>query len=542
MDDLIQNGKFSFEAYQKLVEEGARRYAEEKKAQGLQNQQSHRSEESQRPEVEQSSKRQANSPLTNRLTSRSRTDHETSPLRQSTKRKTPTEKSDEHQPKVQLRAQSIDLESGTVSAAESKIKTNAETLTRRDTITEPEAGTETTVKLMRLRQPPVSAFGDGRRLKNTVSSYKIPKSLKLNQGSSSFAPSKASPAKSASAASDQASPRTPSNSIAPKAILKSADKEWGNNIEWLAKMKIDMKRNDKEIAQLKLIKDPISACQNLKEQEKLSAKYEKIRGYLHQYRHLKVDAQMVRNSRLLEVNTGLPYLFLGGHQFPFDIKADAKELAMKWRRRDFDPDMMRGIDYEGGTNKYGRLKGDTMKLRADDFGELQLANGQWFPTWLCAVRDGAHGSSQAGIYGRQGKGAFSVVMAGTYDDVDNGDRVEYCGVSKAAPFENDANSTRLLFQNVNNRDRPVRLLRSQKLNSKKGDVNVYAPEIGLRYDGLYHVTGSRTISEEKGEYRFFLERVPGQDPIRYQGTSKRPTDLEIQEYNIHKQKLKGIGA
>ena len=70
-----------------------------------------------------------------------------------------------------------------------------------------------------------------------------------------------------------------------------------------------------------------------------------------------------------------------------------------------------------------------IRFRHDEPGPLQLVNGQWFASWMCALRDGAHGSAQAGIYGQSGNGgAFSIVLAGRYKDVDNGDVVEYCGV------------------------------------------------------------------------------------------------------------------
>ena len=331
---------------------------------------------------------------------------------------------------------------------------------------------------------------------------------------------------------------------AAAATNANADNVWGNRIGWLAGMSFDYGRNDKTTHELKLIKEIIHQCKLPRHQERLQELFHKIRDSLSEFRHYKVDAQIVRNSGLLTSESGLPFLFLGAPQslpaFPFDIRADAKELAMKWRRQDFDPDFLRDIDFK---NKHGSINKNRMKLRADYCSEGDLANGQWFPIWLCAVRDGAHGSAQAGIYGQKGQGAFSVVMAGAYDDIDDGDTVEYCGVAKPAAATVDANSTRLLFENVGRSDRPVRLLRGANINKKKdGPVNLYAPEVGLRYDGMYHVTSYATVSEERGEYRFFLRRVSGQDPIRYEGVTKRPSDLEVQNWRVHQQKLKGIGA
>lgn len=51
-------------------------------------------------------------------------------------------------------------------------------------------------------------------------------------------------------------------------------------------------------------------------------------------------------------------------------------------------------------------------------GHNGLAMGAWFPTRLSALANGAHGASQAGISGNIDYGAFSIVVAATYKDVD----------------------------------------------------------------------------------------------------------------------------
>lgn len=41
----------------------------------------------------------------------------------------------------------------------------------------------------------------------------------------------------------------------------------------------------------------------------------------------------------------------------------------------------------------------------------------------------------------------------------------------------------------------------------------------------------RLIDRAKHHYLFHLVRVPGQDPVRYQGTEVRPTAREMQTYD-----------
>jgi len=69
----------------------------------------------------------------------------------------------------------------------------------------------------------------------------------------------------------------------------------------------------------------------------------------------------------------------------------------------------------------------------------------------------------------------------------------------------------------------VRVLRSSQLPK----TNEYRPKYGLRYDGLYQVTG---YTQEKQSCRFHLERIPGQHPIRFEGVTKRPTRFEEDAY------------
>ena len=97
---------------------------------------------------------------------------------------------------------------------------------------------------------------------------------------------------------------------------------------------------------------------------------------------------------------------------------------------DLDNSMLRGVntttrDTESGRKKNHSLKQDyTKRGPANYFGKGRLVNGQWWPSRLCALRDGAHGQSEAGIHGEAGKGAYSIVVASSrydYDDKDHGE-------------------------------------------------------------------------------------------------------------------------
>ena len=78
---------------------------------------------------------------------------------------------------------------------------------------------------------------------------------------------------------------------------------------------------------------------------------------------------------------------------------------------------------------------------------------------------------------------------------------------------------------------PVRVLRQS--NKKSG----YAPKEGIRYDGLYQITARECLKVETAFYRFTLQRLPGQDPIRYHGVEARPTYEELAELSKMKELL-----
>lgn len=89
--------------------------------------------------------------------------------------------------------------------------------------------------------------------------------------------------------------------------------------------------------------------------------------------------------------------------------------------------MLRGLNRTSATIKgvvhksYSLTKGWPHGQTASVIGHNNLFNGQWWPLRICALRDGAHGAQESGIYGKPGVGAIAVAVAeGGYEDRDYG--------------------------------------------------------------------------------------------------------------------------
>lgn len=323
---------------------------------------------------------------------------------------------------------------------------------------------------------------------------------------------------------------------------------WNTNPSEKERSKI----SDRGVATLlKNVKDEIrTAERNRAVTQAHEATLDTIREYLHKFEHQEgIDQLIMRDSRLLTEESGLPRLFLARHdgfRFPFDIILDAKALYHKWSIQDFDPDIMRGILSKrnrlpsGGKSKSNAIRKDyTHRKSSTYWGPGDLVSGQWWPLLIAALRDGAHGDTQAGISGVKGQGATSVIMTGAHKyrgedgaginecDKDEGDTVRYRGSDPKEGKDCMSDDTALLYDNVRLR-KPVRLLRSHQLN------NLYSPAKGFRYDGVYDVVNGSHLPSKSHHHIFELRRQPNQDPIRYQGIGKRPTPEDLEAYQRHK--------
>lgn len=173
-------------------------------------------------------------------------------------------------------------------------------------------------------------------------------------------------------------------------------------------------------------------------------------------------------------------------------------------------------------------------MAANFVGEGHLVNGQWWPYQICAVLDGAHGAMEAGIYREKEKGALSIVLGTSgYANQDNGNTIQYCGTSGAL---NKATENTKYMMEARRRQTPVRVLRSGAGRPQK--ENLYLPQNGLRYDGLYMVTGETLLDAATAMYQFSLQRIPGQDPIRFLGVAMRPTPEERARFSRIREALR----
>ena len=209
---------------------------------------------------------------------------------------------------------------------------------------------------------------------------------------------------------------------------------------------------------------------------------QKIRDYLHQMAFFDfVDYNLIIQSGVL--NTLRSIFLLGGNATRYhpDIGDDSWVVYKRWYMQSYDPDLLLGIITVPANRSRGiplhRIHDRTHGPPLDSayYGTNLLALGQWWPFQICAVRDGAHGELEAGICGDAEHGAYSIVMSGEkYQDVDNGNTIEYCG-TKGTATQISAGTSQLLRSYELQND--IRVLRSHKLSKE----NPYRPIKGIRY-------------------------------------------------------------
>lgn len=312
-------------------------------------------------------------------------------------------------------------------------------------------------------------------------------------------------------------------------------------------------RNVQSEKSLQRMKECIGRCEQAGSRKELAKILDELRNEIHKAEiTLEVDGNLLRKNFMLHP-TGIVQIFTSDKvDFPWDIRADAFQLYNRWREEDFKVHLLRHIVTKRSLKRNADSIAADWSHSADYYGEGNLVLGQWWPTQLCTVRDSAHGAAQGGIYGRTGKGAFSIVLAaGGYDDQDNGEDIWYSGtvsndLAKTMARSNSTtqvgtehvfgatSNTRRLIESCEMIKNPVRVIRSHNLPKS----NLYRPSVGFRYDGLYEVVAYELTDKAKGAYRFNLKRCAGQNPIRYKdNAARRPTSFEIAEYE--KLKLDG---
>jgi hypothetical protein len=290
------------------------------------------------------------------------------------------------------------------------------------------------------------------------------------------------------------------------------------------------KRRPQALNSLETLKECIRQCYaNIQPPTALGKLQNTLRDHVHKAEFLPdVTIFVVRKANILHPANGLPRIFTDSASFPSDLKADAYQLYTRWYRQDFENNIMRGIRTVTKDRNADRIDETYKKQFPGDakyYGAGDLVLGQWWPTQLCTVRDGAHGAAQGGIFGEKEKGTYSIVMSGGggYHDDDHGDTITYSGTD-GRDFTPTENTLRLVESSK--LGNPVRVIRSAQLNKS----NKYRPEMGLRYDGLYTVKGYTITDLQKQIHRFVLVREEGQEQIRCEGRAKRPTGEEKREF------------
>jgi hypothetical protein len=300
-------------------------------------------------------------------------------------------------------------------------------------------------------------------------------------------------------------------------------------------------------ALLRALNDQVSdiASQPADNSKDLKDDMHDLREHLHELMarpYRTVTPRILYVQHMLHLNgEGLLRLIDGSSadaiDWPLDIRADAMELYQRWHKRQFDPDPFRGIILGKPSGaSYNRdhrtdeLDPDWLKRfpRKFDTGSDDQINGQWWPTQLAAIRDGAHANIDSWIARVPGTDVVSCILRGGfgYDNVDYGDEIllSTWGVrkNKSCSLKSQAMCSQ------SEKHGSIRLLRSSSVESK------YAPKAGLRYDGLYYVAAIEMrppASDPKQRYRFRLKRVSDQDPIRWKAPYARPTRQELEVYD-----------
>lgn len=298
------------------------------------------------------------------------------------------------------------------------------------------------------------------------------------------------------------------------------------------------KHSRSDVETVKYITTLIKRRQDLPANTNPDRLHSDIRQRLHQMEFYDfISGIIIKKSKILDETQGLPAIFDSPNaHYPWDIRADAESLYLRWLSGTTDPHLLRGIETlrktTNGTKRTTHRLEPSYKDRrsCDHVGPGDLQNGQWWPLQIGAMRDGAHGEIEAGIHGKPDKGAFSVVLSGGgYADEDEGTTIRYCGTSGAAG--KPSVGTNYLKQSCG-LGNAVRVLRSAALPAR----NRYRPSRGLRFDGMYDVVGFEVLDEGTAMCRFLLVRRDGQDPIRCEGVEARPTNEEVAEYT----KIRGL--
>jgi hypothetical protein len=316
--------------------------------------------------------------------------------------------------------------------------------------------------------------------------------------------------------------------VSPRSLKATSSQYEKSEPEWLL-MVNTTKQTPKERTTIKFfnrIRDDIRVIEKALENNEKLVRIAELRTKIHQAFFVVggVNPVILKVSKMLNPKVGLATIF-DSPILPWDIKSDAKELHGKWCSKQFLTDLLVGLNFveaPSSTPKKPKKRIDLehkYKEAWKVFGDNHLLNGQWWPRQICAIRDGAHGSSVAGISGISGEGAVSIVYSGTYKgDKDDGEDMWYSGTNSKDTEPTPATNRMLESQK---HGKLIRVIRTSNGKSP------FKPQKGLRYDGLYKILSSELIEGTLANFVFHLRRQNGQTPIRYSGAAARPTEAEV---------------
>ncbi|PPJ59866.1 hypothetical protein CBER1_04942 [Cercospora berteroae] len=230
--------------------------------------------------------------------------------------------------------------------------------------------------------------------------------------------------------------------------------------------------------------------------------------------HLDMLKQSHVNAELLEGEAALANTLEIICTDPVFDGTDCGEAAQKLQQRYAQPDL--------GTHKTVTIGPSKGKPNCRKYFHNGLTPGKTWrktetdPASHQALKAGAHGLPQGGIYGHPLSGAYFVTLRFSKSKLnhDDGTKILYGtrGGRKARdPASLPAPNRETLSLRASIRTMiPVRVLRFTSAGGKRGQ---YGPAEGWRYDGLYKVTAVETAANKHGGLfeQFTLERLPLED-------------------------------
>ncbi|RPA77499.1 hypothetical protein BJ508DRAFT_330116 [Ascobolus immersus RN42] len=159
-------------------------------------------------------------------------------------------------------------------------------------------------------------------------------------------------------------------------------------------------------------------------------------------------------------------------------------------------------------------------------GSMDFTPGDVFQNQRHCHHTGIHFHVRKGIHGNLENGAYSVITYGgsreTGKDKDEGNILHFSGVRKVQIEQDYPIDTRCLIKAETNHS-PIRVLRGSGgrtlTTGSKQPWSTWIPSKGIRYDGLYEITGRRYLNEKGKEVeddehdlhyniRFEMTRLP----------------------------------